>query len=104
MDWLVGRIRQLSDAACGSRENLLREFTMSIPAEPQRDADLVLSTAATEIERLRAELAAAKVDAERYAALKTHYKDFAVMENLGHDWARVEPDDMDAAIDREVRE
>jgi hypothetical protein len=44
------RLRELSKFASGNRDTLLREFTMRIPAEPDRDADLVLSWAADEIE------------------------------------------------------
>jgi hypothetical protein len=50
---LVGRLRELAHAVTQGREAVAREFTMRVPAEPERDADLVLSTAADEIERLR---------------------------------------------------
>jgi hypothetical protein len=53
----VKRLREIADAiARGDRS----ELTMRVPAEPDRDADLVVSWAADEIERLRNELAEAK--------------------------------------------
>jgi hypothetical protein len=42
---LADRLRQLSLAVTEGRKAVSREFTMRIPAEPERDADLVLSTA-----------------------------------------------------------
>ena len=42
---------------CEGPDAVAREFTMSVPARPERDADLVLSAAADEIEVLEAELA-----------------------------------------------
>lgn len=50
---LTDRLRELSDAVTRGPEVRDREFTMRVPAEPDRDADLVLSTAADEIDRLR---------------------------------------------------
>ena len=47
----------LSVAVSGGRESQSREFTMRIPAECDRDADLVLSEAAHRIEQLRARVA-----------------------------------------------
>lgn len=52
----LDRLRALAKVAAGDRETLLSEFTMRIPAERDRDADLVLSWAADEIEQLQAEL------------------------------------------------
>jgi chlorite dismutase len=49
---LIERLEQLSDAVAKRRMN---EFTMSIPAELERDADIVLSTAASRIAALEAE-------------------------------------------------
>ena len=48
---VVARIRELVHAITQGRESLLREFTMRVPAEPKRDADLVLSAAAHLLER-----------------------------------------------------
>jgi hypothetical protein len=55
---LVGRLRQLADSVTQGRDAVAREFTMRVPAEPERDADLVLSTAADELDRLRDEIEA----------------------------------------------
>ena len=54
---LVERLKVLSDACTKDRSVLLREFTMSIPAECDRDADLVLSSSAKRITELESELA-----------------------------------------------
>ena len=56
---------RLTELAHAVADNNWSEFSMRIPAEPDRDADLVLLRAAKEIDRLRAELAEAKRDAER---------------------------------------
>ena len=50
------RLRELSKAITDGKVAISREFTMRIPAECDRDADIVLSKAATLIEQLRAEL------------------------------------------------
>lgn len=49
---LAQRLRELSDAISGGKESTAREFTMRIPAECDRDADLVLSEAAARLELL----------------------------------------------------
>ena len=54
IDVIVARLKELSDAITGGRESQSREFTMRIPAECDRDADLVISEAANRIEQLRA--------------------------------------------------
>lgn len=43
---IAARLDELADVVTQGREAVEREFTMRIPAEPYRDADLVLSTAA----------------------------------------------------------
>ena len=62
-DKRIKRLRELSDAVTKGYKGQ-SEFTMRIPAEPDRDADLVLDWAANEIESLEAEVA------ELRAALK----------------------------------
>jgi hypothetical protein len=47
---LIKRLNELSDAICEGRESQAREFTMRIPAECDRDADLVLAEAARRLE------------------------------------------------------
>jgi hypothetical protein len=49
---LVARLEELSDAIAGGRESQAREFTMRIPAECDRDADLVLAEAARRLKAL----------------------------------------------------
>lgn len=49
---IVGRIEQLSNAVTEGRDSINREFTMRVPAEVDRDADLVLSEAAKRIKEL----------------------------------------------------
>lgn len=52
---LAERLAELSDAVTRGRDKLLSECTMRVPAEPDRDADLVLAEAA---KRLREQAAA----------------------------------------------
>ena len=59
---IVARLKQLAHAVADQNWN---EFSMRIPADPERDADLVILSAAKEIEALRAELAECKGDAQR---------------------------------------
>jgi hypothetical protein len=47
---IIARLRVLSRAMWQPREIRNNEFTMRIPAEPLRDADLVMSTAADMLE------------------------------------------------------
>ena len=55
--WLLAdRLEQLSDAVCDGKEAMEREFTRRIPAELDRDADLVLQQAAQRIRELEQEL------------------------------------------------
>ena len=65
MSDIVNRLRELADAVTCGRDAVASEFTMSIPARPERDADLVLSAAADEIERLRATLERQQLSYER---------------------------------------
>ncbi len=43
---LCERLEQLSNAITKGKEQMEREFTMRVPAEVDRDADIVLSEAA----------------------------------------------------------
>jgi hypothetical protein len=52
---IIKRLKELSHAATLPNHEMLSEFTMQVPADPERDADLVLSRAAQEISRLQAE-------------------------------------------------
>jgi hypothetical protein len=58
LDAIVARLKELSDAIIQGREAQASEFTMRIPAECDRDADLVLSEAANRINKLCAKVAA----------------------------------------------
>lgn len=53
MSDIVERLRQIANAIA---DHNMPELTMRIPAEPDRDADLVVMRAANEIELLRAKL------------------------------------------------
>lgn len=59
---ITERLRELSKARW-DKDAWERETTVRIPAEPDRDIDLVLSNAAAEIDRLRARVA--ELEAER---------------------------------------
>ena len=65
MSDIVNRLRELADAVTRGRDAVASEFTMSVPSRPERDADLVLSAAADEIERLRATLERQQLSYER---------------------------------------
>ena len=49
---IIKRLEELSDAIIGGKETTSQEFTMRIPAELDRDPDLVLSIAATRLKKL----------------------------------------------------
>lgn len=53
---LAGRLSELSQAVINGKEAIEREFTKRIPAELDRDADLVLSSSAERMLALEAEL------------------------------------------------
>jgi len=52
------RLDELAHAITMGSESVEREFTMRIPAELDRDADLVISEAARRIRELEAQLSA----------------------------------------------
>ncbi len=54
---LAARPDELSHAVTDGKEAVSREFTMRIPAERDRDADLVLHEAAKRLRELEAEIA-----------------------------------------------
>ena len=67
-DVLASRLAELSDVVSHKRESLDRETTMRVPAELDRDADLVLSNAAlrlTELEQDNAALRSKFVEVEK---------------------------------------
>lgn len=49
---LIKRLEELSEAITKGKEATEREFTMRVPAELDRDADLVLSQAAKRLREL----------------------------------------------------
>lgn len=51
---IVNRLNELSDAITGGSESMNGEFTMRVPAECDRDADLVLAEAARRLEQAEA--------------------------------------------------
>ncbi len=66
---ITERLRELSKARW-DRDAWERETTVRIPAEPDRDIDLVLASAAEQIDRLRARVAELERDAARYRWLR----------------------------------
>lgn len=52
---IINRLNELSDAVTNGKASVDREFTMRVPAECDRDADIVLSIAAKRIAELKAE-------------------------------------------------
>jgi hypothetical protein len=57
LDAIIARLRELSGAIIRGREAQASEFTMRIPAECDRDADLVLSEAANRLNAMQARVA-----------------------------------------------
>ena len=55
METIIGRLNELSDAVTRGHESMNREFIMRIPAECDRDADLVIGDAAIRLDRLQAD-------------------------------------------------
>jgi len=53
---LANRLEELSNAVTQGRDSINREFTMRVPAEMDRDAELVLNEAAARIRFYAAEL------------------------------------------------
>ena len=53
MEVLLERLDELADAVTGGKVSRDREFTMRIPAECDRDADLVISEAMNRIKALQ---------------------------------------------------
>lgn len=52
LDTIITRLNELSDAVTGGRESQAVQFTMRIPAECDRDADLVIGEAASRLAKL----------------------------------------------------
>jgi hypothetical protein len=59
LDRLIARLRDLAHYVTLGPESVRREFSMRIPAEPARDADLVLFRAAKMLEHVKKALEAA---------------------------------------------
>jgi hypothetical protein len=58
---LIARLKELADAVTKGRESVGREFTMRVPAECDRDADIVMSEAARRLAALESQAAQPKV-------------------------------------------
>lgn len=56
LEVIINRLDELSTAMTQGRDRREAEFTMRIPAELDRDADLVLSIAAGRLERMQEEI------------------------------------------------
>lgn len=67
---LSARLDQLSDVVSSNRERIDAEFAMRIPAEVDRDADLVMSEAAVRLEALQAECERLRKDAATERAIQ----------------------------------
>ena len=65
MEVLLERLDELADAARNGRETQDREFTMRIPAECDRDADLVISQAVIIIRELQAKVSELEANQEK---------------------------------------
>lgn len=57
-DVLCNRLNELADAVTEGQQAVAREFTMRIPAEFDRDADLVMAEAASRLRSMSGQVAA----------------------------------------------
>ena len=80
---ITERLRELSKARW-DKDAWERETTVRIPAEPDRDIDLVLSNAAAEIDRLRARVAEFDALRQKAAAIDK------LARSMVRDWGRRE--------------
>ena len=67
---LIKRLRVIANAIADGNYS---ELTMRIPAEPDRDADIVVMRSALALEALEQQVAALRVDAERYRWLRERH-------------------------------
>jgi hypothetical protein len=74
LDAIIARLRELSDAIIRGRDAQADEFTMRIPAECDRDADLVLSEAANRLNAMQARVADLKESSGMKANLCMEWK------------------------------
>lgn len=58
---LIARLKELANAVTKGRESVGREFTMRVPAECDRDADIVMSEAARRLAALESQAAQTQV-------------------------------------------
>ena len=65
MEVLLERLDELADAVTGGKVSRDREFTMRIPAECDRDADLVISQAVIIIRELQAKVSELEANQEK---------------------------------------
>ena len=77
---IVTRLKQLAHAVADEDWS---EFSMRVPADSERDADLVLLRASKEIESLRAELAGMTADLNRLRDALTTIKDLPDLSGFG---------------------
>jgi hypothetical protein len=78
LDVIIARLRDLSSAIILGQPAQSGEFTMRIPAECDRDADLVLSEAANRLNAIQARVAELEIENKR---LRTANDDCVAWEN-----------------------
>jgi len=77
LDTLISRLNELSDAVVGGRKTQAQEFAMRVPAECDRDADIVLAEAAVRLDALRNYSAELQVDLNRALAKVERVRELA---------------------------
>ena len=70
---LAARLEKLSDAVTKGRKSIDREFYMSVPAQVDNDADLVISEAARRIHHLESQLETLRKENKRLALYEEKY-------------------------------
>ncbi len=91
-DVLAKRLDELSDAITKGKDATDREFTMRIPAELDRDADLVLGASAERIMALEQRVADLQSDNKRLGKMKVGFTYPSEEAVCDHDWERVSTD------------
>lgn len=96
---LAARLNELADVVAQKRDRIGAEFTMRIPAECDRDADLVMSESAVRLEALQAKCEKLRKDAERYRYIKKGNQWIVAATQTGF---HVDGEELDVLIDSEL--
>tara|TARA_R110002012_G_scaffold314664_1_gene527616 strand:- start:128 stop:553 length:426 start_codon:yes stop_codon:yes gene_type:complete len=100
LDVIIARLKELSDAVAGGRESQGREFTMRIPAECDRDADLVIGEAARRLEQAQTRVAELEKCVDDGSDAWLLRKQAEAVEDM---WDKVNPDNPGRSLKNEAQ-